>query len=146
MCMEIELFEIDKKIKQIENKDDCFEENPKWQELRHRQEVLFCRLADRKLKYHQQKYEETKDEKFIPLINRYKKYLEDSNIDYENETIWQGNKKRSLGTIFQSNELAWRTRCALQGQIELLWDKKNNKGEVELICKVFLIFWLENQI
>ena len=85
--MEIELFEIDRQIKQIENRDDCFEDNPKWKELRRQQDALFYKLAERKLQYNTEKYRQTQNERYLILIEKYKKYLEDAKTENEKEGI-----------------------------------------------------------
>lgn len=75
--MEIEkLFEIDKKIRKIEDKDDNYESNPKWIELRKEQNELFKQQAECKVKYHTEQFERTNNEYHLKQIKRYKEYLE----------------------------------------------------------------------
>lgn len=68
------LLELDKKIKRIEDRDENYIENPKWQELRKQQDICYKKLAERKLKWHKKQFLLTGNpvnEKFVKIYEDY---------------------------------------------------------------------------
>lgn len=74
MMIDETLLDLDKKIRKIEDKDENYIQNPKWQELRKQQDICYKKLAERKLKWHKKQLLLTGNpvnEKFIKIYEDY---------------------------------------------------------------------------
>ena len=69
------LIELDKKIKRLEERDPEYEKNPKWQELRRKQDIAFINLAQRKLNYHKKIFILTKNQTNAKFVEIYEDYI-----------------------------------------------------------------------
>ena len=68
------LLQLHKKISKIEEKDENYRSNPKWIELRAKQDIAYRELAERKLHYHKKKFVatgSTTNQKFIKIYSDY---------------------------------------------------------------------------
>jgi hypothetical protein len=68
------LLQLHKKITKIEEKDENYRTNPKWIDLREKQDIAYKELAERKLHYHKKKFMETGsalNKKFIKIYSDY---------------------------------------------------------------------------
>lgn len=68
------LLDLDKKIRRIEDRDENYRDNPKWQKLREQQDICYKKLAERKLKWHKRQFFLTSNpvnEKFIKIYEDY---------------------------------------------------------------------------
>lgn len=67
------LIDLGKKIRKIEDKDENYIENPKWQELRKQQDICYKKLAERKLNWHKKQFLLTGN----PVNEKFAKIYED---------------------------------------------------------------------